>query len=68
MTQPKAFFAGDLMTMQTVEASDSELLNVRQQSAIMLDILCHFLTQDTVSQLGAWCDHVGFDISALRHT
>lgn len=68
MTRSKDKFASDQVTFQPVEDLDPEHWDVRQQTAIILDILCHFLTGDRVSQLKSWCDHVGFDITALSQT
>lgn len=40
-------------------------IDVRQQREILLAILCDFLTDDNVNELGRWCAHVGFDLGAL---
>ena len=44
-----------------------DLTKVFDQRRIILSILCDFLEEDRIADLGDWLDHVGFDLTALRY-
>ena len=44
-----------------------DLTKVCEQRSMILSILCDFLEEDRIADLGDWVDHVGFDLTALRY-
>ncbi|WP_156215180.1 hypothetical protein [Pseudorhodobacter antarcticus] len=46
---------------------DVELTKVCDQRSMILSILCDFLEEDRIADLGDWLDHAGFDLTAIRY-
>ena len=44
-----------------------DLTKVCDQRSMILSILCDFLEDDRIADLGDWLDHVGFDLTAIRY-
>ena len=44
-----------------------DLTKACDQRSMILSILCDFLEEDKLADLGDWLDHAGFDLTALRY-
>lgn len=44
-----------------------DLTKVCEQRGMILSILCNFLEEDRLADLGDWLDHARFDLTALRY-
>jgi len=53
------------MSLSPDASLDVDLKDIRNQRDLILSILCDFLEDDRIADLGDWLDHAGFDLTAL---